>query len=285
MAVSWLERHAVPLRRSVRNYEERRLETLDYALTLARQAGSRPASYTGLGLATERPLVTADGKLGGQVDAVVPTPDGVVIRDYKTGQVYEDDPKRTVKAAYQLQLQLYAVLYERTQGDWPARLELVGPKGEVVDVPFTPEECEALFEEMVRRLDDVAERVRRVRGGLLSLSELANPGEACRRCSYRPVCKAYREWSAVTPAPQLPSRVDLLGTFQGVWPVRSGLVVLELETDGSSRSVADLDPSASRNPAFGQLQSGDAVGVFDAWQNTTGSVVARDTTVVYKSNV
>ena len=256
MAASWLERHCVPLRRWVRNYEERRLATLDYALVLA--PGSDPfGKHSGLGLAPETPLVTADGKLGGQLDAVIPTPEGVVIRDYKTGQVYEDDDgERAIKAAYQLQLRLYAILYERTQGAWPARLEVVASQGEVVEVSFTPEECEALLKDTVRRLDELAEKVRRVRDGVLALPTLANPGEACRWCPYRPVCTAYRDWSAVAPAPEQPSRVDVRGTFQGVRPVRFGLVVLELEANGSSRPVADLDPMPNRNPALGQLQAG-----------------------------
>jgi CRISPR/Cas system-associated exonuclease Cas4 (RecB family) len=283
MAASWLERHSVPLRRSVRNYEERRLATLDYALDLARQGAARSEKHGGLGLAPETPLVTADDRLGGQLDAVIPTLEGVVIRDYKTGQIYEDnDGERVVKAAYQLQLRLYAVLYERTQGAWPARLEVVASQGEVVEVSFTPEECEALFEDTIRRLDKFAEKVRRVRDGVLALPALANPGEACRWCPYRPVCTANRDWTAAAPAPEQPSRVDVRGTFQGVRPVRFGLVVLELEANGSSRPVADLDPMPNRNPALGQLQRGDAIGVFDAWQNTTGSLVASDQTVVYK---
>jgi hypothetical protein len=60
------------------------------------------------------------------------------------------------------------------------------------------------------------------------------------------------------------------------------LVVLELEVNGAPRPVADLDPTPWRNPAIGQLQAGDEVGVFDAWQKAGGSLLAVDQTVVYK---
>src|SRR5207253_705428 len=133
---------------------------------------------------------------------------------------------------------------------------------------FSPAECNTLLDEIIQRLDELAEKVRGVVDGRLPAGALANPGPGCCWCPYRPICSAYRDYTQTVPESEQQSRVDVWGRFQGLKPARRGLIVLDLEVGGKSRLVADFDPSPSRNPAIDLLQPGDVVGVFDARQNT-----------------
>lgn len=283
MASSWLERHFIPLQRSVRHYEEARLLAIDQGVTLARQAQERTGGR-GSGLAPEAELQTPDGRLVGQIDATISTSEGDVIRDYKTGRVYEVDEEggESIKPAYLMQLRLYAVLYEGVKGNWPSRLELVGPRGEVIDVPFTPSECAALCDEAFERLDQLAESVRSVNEGQFPLETLGSPGEACRGCPYRPVCPAYRIQPSEPPPDRDSFRTDVWGIVQSVRPSFRGLVVLELERENVFHRVLDLDPAPKRNPALSMLQPGDWGGAFDVYRTAQGNLVATDSTIIYK---
>jgi hypothetical protein len=285
MQTSWLERHFVPLRRWVRHYEEARLAALEHGLVLARQAAERPPTTGGVGLPPEAELVTPDGKLGGRLDAVIPTPAGIVIRDYKTGQVYDEDEGggRALKERYQLQMRLYAILYAHAKGPWPAHLEVVTSRGEVIEVPFTPEECEAVYREAIQRLDDLARQVGEVQRGRVPLETLANPaGETCRFCPYRPMCCAYRLWCEAQSAGEEKGLQDAWGMFIGTRPGRSGVVLLDLESVSGRRRILDLSPNPSRNPALTVLRPGDAVSLFNVRpQGASGGYSATDFTVIY----
>jgi hypothetical protein len=232
-------------------------------------------------------LATPDGKVRGKHDVALLTSEGVVIRDHKTGRVYDPDEETdswALKSEYVLQLKLYAALYARARGVWPIRLEVVTLQDEVIGVPFTPGECEALFDQAVGTLDEVARQVQEVNDGKMQLTALANPTEqTCRLCPYRPICPAHRaesESRAETP----PGRTaDLWGTSVEIRKGRRGLVVLDLETVLGQRHIGDLDGSPRRNPALALLAPGDEVAVFNDVRHTTpDSFLAGDFTVVYK---
>ena len=114
----------------------------------------------------------------------------------RTGGDCADPGGRLPKSVYELQLKLHSALQARTPGAWPVRLEVSSLQGEVVAVPFTATEREALLGEAVSHLEEAARRVEVVRQGRMPLAGLATPGEqACRLCLDRPVCGAGRDWS------------------------------------------------------------------------------------------
>jgi hypothetical protein len=72
----------------VRDFEEKRILALERAAHLAAQTGPGHAGKGGLG--PEVPLATADGKVTGKLDIVLPTPEGEVIRDHKSGRGHDE---------------------------------------------------------------------------------------------------------------------------------------------------------------------------------------------------
>jgi RecB family exonuclease len=282
MRCSWLERPFVPLRSRVRHYEETRQAAVRQAIVLAHRAPAlRKGAASGEG-SLEARLTSSDGRVSGRLDVALWTPAGVVIRDYKTGSVYEEveEGKPAVKVAYQYQLKLYAALHADARGAWPVRIELMTVTGDIVDIPFRPDECEALFEEAKTAATVLWSRVADVRTGRRQIDTLASPGDGCKWCRYRPVCPAYRPWSEVQSG-DASRRVDVWGEVRTLGTSRRGLAVLELDTDKGKTQVLDLDPSSNRNPALAQMVEGDRVAVFDASPMSDRSLRAADQTVVY----
>ena len=284
MRQSWLDRPFTPLHTRVRHYEETRVAAVRLAVSVAEVAAGRPSGGGPGGLPPEAWLTSADGAVSGRIDVALRTPEGVVIRDYKTGGVLDEteDGGQDVKAAYQLQLKLYAALHADARGVWPIALELVTLSGVTTPVPFSQAECVTLLDEARRQAADLWRRVGEVRAGREGITSLATPGEACGRCRYRPVCPAYRPWCESQPPADSWTR-DVWGTVRGVGTTRRSLAVIELDTPRGPVRLIDLEPTPHRNPALAYLSSGALAAVFDARPVTERTLKAGDRTVLYRT--
>ncbi len=117
-------------------------------------------------------------RVRGRYDAVRQTADGVVITDYKTGDV-RDPARARQRARDSLQLQLYALAWEADHGEPPAAVELHFLEGDVIG-RVTP---------TARKLDGARKKVERAAAGIRAGDFEATPGyPACDWCPYRRVC-------------------------------------------------------------------------------------------------
>ena len=151
MADNWIERHLVPLEDSVRDYEVRKRRCRNYVLLLAgsqpprRQSEERGQVVRSSGY--ELWVESSDGTLGGRIDLVVETATGPVIRDYKTGAVFESVGRHAHgqgnirNAAEALRPEHNAAV----TGVWPSRLELAPLVGDPIAIEYSREECEELL--------------------------------------------------------------------------------------------------------------------------------------------
>ena len=282
MSKSWLERSLVPLSKTVPDFEVRRLRTRRIAVRIAEEA----TSFVGVSeekrkMGFEVWVETPDELVGGRVDEIRQSANGLSLRDYKTGQILDADTSggtATVKMDYQTQLRLYAVLYARKFGQWPSRLEIVDLDGQEFEVSFEIASCEALLEEAYQLLETVNNKVTE---GAIEL--LATPGpSSCSACAYRPGCQAYRTarlGSSLTGWP-----TDIFGTFQYARGLADGRVSLGMNTQGGTNitRVRNLEPTESRHPALKFLKVGDLVGVFNVRGDQQGSdFVESSMTAVY----
>jgi hypothetical protein len=201
MRGSWLERHFVPLSASVHDFEVRRIQAIERAQEVAAGRAVAPEPPREIGerapYGYELPVSTSDGLVRGQIDAVLCSETGPLIRDYKSGAIFDTRSKGAlvVKAAYEVQLQLYAGLYAEATGTWPARLEVVPVLGGPVPVPFERSACTALLNEARAELERTNNTIKRHDSSPLQLQQiLASPdASACGSCLYRPACTPYRE--------------------------------------------------------------------------------------------
>jgi hypothetical protein len=231
---------------------------------------------------------TADHLVGGKIDEIRPSADGLKLRDYKTGQIFDADVPEgiaaTVKTDYQTQLRLYAALYACKFGQWPSRLEVVDLDGREFEVPFDIASCEVLLEEAYKVLDTVNKKIHASRSTQEAVNTLATPGpSSCVACVYRPGCRAYRtarQESSLTGWP-----TDIFGILQYIRKLADGRVSLGISTPTGPNTLArvrNLEPAENRNPALTFLKQGDLVGIFNLRGDQQGSDFSESSmTAVY----
>jgi hypothetical protein len=293
MAASWLERHLVPLRESVADYEVLRLRACHKAREIASE------SLLGQRTRDARPMTgfevwvaTNDGSVGGFIDAVQETNEGPVLRDYKSGYVLErieTGGVAQIKKSYELQLKIYAALYEAAYGRWPVGLEIVPLQGEAIAVPFQPREAVDLLSAAKDCLKGVNDRI----GGISTTTDPASLAEGlatpkpsiCGLCTYRPACTAYRRARQSSDEPGWPE--DVWGVVTEIRQLGNGRLSIAIETINrlNETRVRGLDPSTSRHPALAGLQVADSCGVFNLRGSSASSgLVETSRTVFYRAS-
>ena len=263
MLGSWLERSLVPLSKSVRNYAVDELRAINKAREIALCGWPRATAAVGgtTGCGFELWVHTPDKKVCGYIDhAYNDDDDGIVIRDYKSGYLFESADEHVVKEAFAIQLRLYAALYSFTFGQWPTRLELTPTQGPSVVVPFDPAQCINLVNEAKNLLDEIKAIVLRINEKHLSAASLASPSpETCRHCSYRPNCNAYIrvEKNAGAGWP-----LDVWGVVKNVKPLMNGQLAMILKTIKSTEAIRGISPEG-RHPALATVTTGERLAFFN----------------------
>jgi hypothetical protein len=229
-------------------------------------------------------VATRDGAAAGRIDAVVAGPDGPVIRDYKSGAVFETTlgGNTIVKDEYAIQLRLYAAIYASMTGHWPARLEVVPLVGDPVNVPFDPADCDRLLREAIARRDEVNATVNLPMSLESRIDQLAAPSPAaCAYCTYRPHCQPYLNALQSQPNPAWPN--DAIGHLKEMRVLGNSRRALTLSKDGATVWIRGIDPEPERHPALEVVVPGDMVGAFNLRRDGGGaSFVQGPFTVFYK---
>ncbi len=132
-------------------------------------------------LMVEVTVKSQDGLLVGRVDYAERLQTGVRLLDYKSA-LRDDLPER-----YERQLQLYALMWYETFGEWPSEALVIYPfTGAMHRVSVDPEICQRVGDEariLIKQLEEG-----------LPADQLATPGEVCTVCEFRPWCKPFWMW-------------------------------------------------------------------------------------------
>jgi RecB family exonuclease len=288
MQASWLERHLLPLKNAVPDFEVRKLRAIERAQEIT---ASLPAPVAvpsdRLPRGSEVWVSTPDGIAGGYVDRVEDSALGPVLRDYKTGHILEEASGQRpapVKEAYEVQLKLYAAIYASMTGIWPARLELVPLRGPVCEVPFAVGECQALLRQARDVVLSINSTVANYSAREAQL-RLASPSpRSCRYCPFRPSCAAYKDARRQAPA-QDSWPGDLWGTVREKHLMGNGKTLLSIEQGAPGlppATIRGLTPGAERHPALAYLQPGHGVAIFGLKTGSPGETFQESAwTVIY----
>ncbi len=96
----------------------------------------------------------------------------------------DDLPER-----YERQLQIYALLWYETFGEWPTEALVIYPfTGTAHTVAVDPAICQQVGQEARLIAETLQEDVR--------AEQLASPGTVCTVCEFRPWCKPFWRWQA-----------------------------------------------------------------------------------------
>ena len=144
---------------------------------------------------------SSDGLLYGRIDQAEHRPEGTHLVDYKSA-LRTDLPER-----YERQLQLYALLWHETRGEWPKGGEVIYLlSGTNYPVSVEPEICQRVGSEsrvLISRLQKVS-----------AAEQLATPGDVCSVCEFRPWCKPFWLWQTSETSHLVALRQAVLG-FEG----------------------------------------------------------------------
>ena len=270
MLSNWLEHSLVPLRKSVRNYSVDAFRAINKAREIALCREGRAVADVGsaTGCGFELWVHTPDEKVCGYVDHAYYDGAGIVIRDYKSGYVFEStDAGGSVKEAFAIQLRLYAALYSFTFAQWPNKLELMPTQGPSVVVPFDPAECMNLVKEAKSLLYEINATVLRTDEKHVSPAKLASPSaETCCHCAYRPSCSAYlhieKQIDAGWP-------VDVWGIIKKIQPLMNGQLAVILETLHGMEVIRGISPGG-RHPALANASPGQRLAIFNLQKSFPG---------------
>src|SRR5207245_5848574 len=112
---------------------------------------------------------------------------GARIIDYKSALRF-DLPER-----YERQVQLYALMWHDTRGEWAAEAQVVYPLVPFVhNVVIDEATCRKVALESAELVDALHVSP--------AMESLASPGDVCQVCEFRPWCKPFWGWQAAEPS-------------------------------------------------------------------------------------
>jgi PD-(D/E)XK nuclease superfamily len=268
MAQSPLLARFVPLRLTAPKYEVRRAQACTKALSIAKEASEvsrATAECHDAKTYFEKWVSSGDEVVGGVVDYLHETSSELVVRDYKTGSVFDDDSSDPqVRESYKTQLWLYAALVHETFGRWPTKLELVPLAGSPIEIEFEPDRCAELLADARRTFVKVNANIRRaIECGREEVVALAAPASGtCWYCQYRPGCVSYWRAREVTTDDGWPT--DVRGVIRSARQFMDGRTLIELEPkDGEIIRVRGLSTDEGRYPGMSKLKPGLSVAIYN----------------------
>lgn len=231
MKLNPLERHLVPLEETSDDYDVKKYMARQMIRSFA--ASGEPKEARAKKSVPEAWLETRDTKIGGRIDLVHETPEGICLSDYKTGKIIDeihDNPREE----YAIQIKLYAGLFHEVRGEWPNRLLIIGIDQSVHEIAFSPAECSALVDE-ARKLLDATNKM--ISDGKTP-SDFASPSpEACKYCLFRPGCTKY--WQIRQDADEWP--LDVIGHVKEKGLSGNKMGRLVIEGNGKTYTIRALD--------------------------------------------
>lgn len=221
----------VPLQKRVKDFIMKKILLKDHL----RNISERPTRASNTKFHSEKWFESKDKLIGGKIDLVIETEQETEILDFKTGAITQDvldddgEISSEVKSEYQEQLKLYAYLYFENTGRFPTQLSLVDLAKQKFTVPFSENECNAIFEESKLLLNSTNNCIDK--GTFTANPTVAN----CKYCLYRPACSFYLKHIETDN-----SFNDVSGSIQNVVRFQNGNVNLYLESGGKTFTVSNF---------------------------------------------
>ena len=253
-----LDKYLLPIRkwkkyfvlqqRTVRRYEE--------------MASSQGISETQV-IASERKFDSVKDGFTGKPDLVLRRANGLVIIDYKSGELPDDSKNREEKIeSWQQQVLFYAAIIKEEFGELPVEGEIRLLNNEVIHTPIDLQKMETLSEEARALKEDYNMKV----GMGVAHSELAQYSvEGCAFCEFKGTCDTF--WKE---NPQPIPGTDEYGCLNGqvlkvtTGKSRTGSIMIRSEkSDGNFQEWQILNLSVEQFGDLEELKQGTFVRLID----------------------
>lgn len=281
-----LTRHLVPFSITIPELLQKKFKCWETIRDIMHSPGgstlTRPHHLIADSNLTELWVQTCDGLIGGFIDSIQIRPEGAVLFEFKSGEIFTHDTvsniSRDIREDYLNQLSLYAGLFFESYGTWPSEIRLVSIANGTIPVPVSPISSQLLINEIKTDISQTNCLIRRESNKLALICSLASPSsDSCRFCSYRPMCKPYWDAREKNPDQLWPRDVQgnvlnvaLLGNNTQLVTIRQTQAEGDLITiRGLTPSRYDLSETVGKHLAFYNLNSDIGLNNYKEGQLTT----------------
>ena len=276
LRTSSLDRHLLPIRKWKKYFllRERTIRRCEEIVS------NRNSSETKV-VSSERKLSSDREGLTGKPDLVLRRSDGLVIIDYKSSVLPQEEHAQQEKIeSWRRQILFYAVMAYAEFGEWPVAGEIRLMNKEVIPIPIDPESAIAITEEAETLRQDYNARIK----AEALHSELARySAEGCAFCEFKAGCDTFWQKNP-QPTPGIEVYGCLSGRILKIASTESGVSSLVIESEkanGASQRWEITNLSMGQFENLSELTKGDTVRLLnfsiasDAYRAkpTTASVV------------
>lgn len=214
-------------------------------------------------IASERKFDSVKYGFTGKPDLILRREDGLVIIDYKSGELPDESEDREVKIAmWQQQILFYAAIIKEELGEWPVVGEIRLLNNEIIHIQIDQQKAEALIEETQAVKAHYNEKI----AAGVSHSELAQYSkDNCIFCEYKGTCNTFWENNPL-PIPGTDKYGCLSGKIKNVTTTAKGngrLVIDTESTNESSKQWEIINLFTKQFENLRELKQGDLVRLID----------------------
>ena len=258
LQTSTLDRYLLPIRKWKKYY----LLKHRTILRCEEIASSHGISETQV-IASERKFDSVRDGFTGKPDLILRRENGLVIIDYKSGELPDDSESRKEKIAlWQQQILFYAAIVEEEFGEWPVGGEIRLLNNEVIPIPIDLQKAKTLVEEAQTLKENHNTKI----AAEVSHSELAQYSvDNCRFCEFKGVCNTFWENNPL-PIPGTDDYGSLSGKIVNITTTEKGigrLVIASEKTNEASQQWQITNLSLKQFENLKELKQGDFVRLID----------------------
>ncbi len=214
-------------------------------------------------VASERKFDSFKYGFTGKPDLVLRREDGLVIIDYKSGELPDDSEDREEKISlWQQQVLFYAAIVKEEFGEWPVDGEIRLLNNEIIPIQIDQQNAEALIEETQTVKANYNEKI----AAGVSHSELAQYSEDnCLFCEYKGACNTFWE-NTPQPIPGTDKYGCLSGMVKNITTTKKGsgrLVIASENTVEASQQWEITNLHIKQFVNLKELKQGDFVRLID----------------------
>ena len=258
LQTSTLDRYLLPIRKWKKYY----LLKHRTILRCEEIASTQGISETQV-IASERKFDSVRDGFTGKPDLILRRENGLVIIDYKSGELPDDSESRKEKIAlWQQQILFYAAIVEEEFGEWPVGGEIRLLNNEVIPIPIDLQKAKTLVEEAQALKENHNTKI----AAEVSHSELAQYSvDNCRFCEFKGVCNTFWE-NNPQPIPGTDDYGSLSGKIVNITTTEKGigrLVIASEKTNEASQQWQITNLSLKQFENLKELKQGDFVRLID----------------------
>lgn len=258
----------------IRNFAARREQGLALAARYqTRTSGGTAAIGTGdrddqkLKLGIEVSIDDRETGIKGRIDLLERGEQGLVIVDFKTGQLQVDGAESPeVKPEYEKQLLIYAAMIFRNYNEWPVKWRLESQSGQPIEKDIVHDDALKAFKELVDLKHETDAKLKEQDFDWLARGVTNG---ACRQCQWRHRCPVARKklategWVSFSTPSSKQSLVDIQGQIIAVGTGNAAWLDVQLLNSAKVR-VHRLRIAAQFKDKSPMLAVGNSVALFSA---------------------